>query len=211
MGLYPPLESADGHHLQHIAEVKFRLEKERNFRASLYKKYKYGVNIVDGTDTALAMTSVGLAASGIRLLSTIIVAPVAIGIQAGALVCGLLGAGGKLIGRKLQAKAKKHNQIRVLADSKLNTISDHILAALADDKISDEEFRLILSEVDKYNQMKEEIRSHQTQGIGLSETEKNELIRERRGDGCSPYEAVTRPSPSWKNWQINLNITYSRA
>ena len=114
----------------------------------------------------------GLAASGIGLLSTIIAAPVAIGIQAEVVVCGLLGAGGKLIGRKLQAKAKKHTQIRVLAVSKLNTISDHISGTLADDKISDEEFRLILSEVDKYNQMKEDIRSRQTQGIGLSETEK---------------------------------------
>ena len=172
MGLYPPLQSADGHRLQHIAEVKFRLEKERNFRASLYKKYKRGVNIVDGIDIALATTSVGLAASGIGLMSTIIAAPYAIGIQAGAVVRGLLGAGGKLIGRKLQAKAKKHNQILVLADSKLNTISDHISVALADDKMFDEEFRLILSEVDKYNQMNEEIHSRQTQGIGLSETEK---------------------------------------
>ena len=95
-------------------------------------------------------------------------------------MCGLLGAGGKLIGRKLQEKAKKHNQIRVLADSKLNTIADHISAALADDKISDEEFRLILSEVAKYNQMIEEIRGRPKQGIGLSEAEKNELIRKGR-------------------------------
>ena len=185
MGLYPPLESADGHRLQHIAEVKFCLEKERNFRASLCKKYKRGVNIVDGIDTTLDMTSLGLAASGIGRLSTIIAAPVAIGIQPGAVVCGLLGAGGKLIGRKLQAKAKKHNQIRVLADSKLNTISDHVSATLADDKISDEEFRLILSEADKYNQMKEEIHSRQTQGTGLSETEKNELIRKGREEAIA--------------------------
>ena len=172
MSLYRPLESADGHRLQHIAEVKFRLEKERNFRASLYKKYKHGVNKVDGIESALATASAGLAASGIGLLSTIIVVPVAIGIQAGAVVCGLLGAGGKLIGRQLQAKAKKHNQIRVLADTKLNTIADHVSAALADDKIHDEEFRLILSEVDKNNQMKEEIRGRQKEGIGLSEAEK---------------------------------------
>ena len=59
----------------------------------------------------------------------------------------------------------------------LNTISDYISAALVNDKISDEEFRLILSVIDKYNQMKEEIRSRQTQGISLSETEINELIR----------------------------------
>ncbi|MCU7902349.1 MAG: hypothetical protein KZQ66_10420, partial [Candidatus Thiodiazotropha sp. (ex Lucinoma aequizonata)] len=130
MGLYPPLETGDNHRLQHIAEVKFRLEKERDFRASLYKKYKRGVNIVDGLDTALSVASVSLAASGIGLLSTIIAMPIAIGIQAGAVVCGLLGAGGKLVGRRLQAKAKKHNQIRVLAESKLNSVADRISVAL---------------------------------------------------------------------------------
>ena len=156
MGLYSPLESADGHRLQHIAEVKFRLEKERDFKASMYKKYRRRFNIEDGLDTALSTASVGLAASGVGLLSTIIAMPVAIGIQAGAVVCGLLGAIGKVFGRRLQAKATKHNQIRVLAESRLNSVADRISAALTDDKISDEEFRLKLSESDKYNQMKEE-------------------------------------------------------
>ena len=91
------------------------------------------------------MTSVGLAASGVGLLSTIIAVPVAIGMQTGAIVCGLLGAGGKFIGRRLQTKARKHDQIRVLAESKLNTVADRISTALIDDKTSDEEFRLILS------------------------------------------------------------------
>lgn len=59
-----------------------------------------------------------------------------------------------------------------MAESNLNTVADHVSAALTDDKISDEEFHLILSEVEKYNQMKEDIRSHQKQGVGLSETEK---------------------------------------
>ena len=107
----------------------------------------------------------GLAASGVGLLSTIIAVPVAIDIQAGAIVCGLLGAGGKIIGRKLQKRARKHDQIRVLAKSKINTIADRISTALTDDKISDQEFRLILSEVDKYNQMKVEIRGRQKQGL----------------------------------------------
>ena len=55
-----------------------------------------------GTDTAFSVTSVGLAASGAGFLSTIIAAPVAIGLQDGAIVCGLLGAGGKLVGRRFQ-------------------------------------------------------------------------------------------------------------
>ena len=171
MGLYPPLESGETHRLQHVAEVRFRLEKERHFRASMYKKYRRGANFVDGIDTALSVTSVGLAAaSGVGLLSTIIAAPDALGLQAGAIVCGLLGAGGKLVGRRLRAKARKHNLIRGLAESKLNTIADHISVALNDDKITEEEFRLILSEVDKYNQMKTEIRGRQKQS--LSEDEK---------------------------------------
>ena len=77
----------------------------------MYKKYRRGAYFADGLDTALSVTSVGLAATGIRLLSTIIAAPVAIGIWAGTIVCGLLGAVGKLAGRRLRAKAI-HDLIR---------------------------------------------------------------------------------------------------
>ena len=65
MGLYPPLESGEIHRLQHVAEVRFRLKRERDFRASMYKKYRRGANVADGIDAALAVTSVGLAASGV--------------------------------------------------------------------------------------------------------------------------------------------------
>ena len=113
--LYPPLESGETHRLQHVAEVRFRLEKERDFIAPMYEKYRRGANVADGIDTAISVISVDLAASGVRFLSSIIAAPVAIGLQAGAIVCGLLGAGGKLVGRRLQAKARKHDLIRGLA------------------------------------------------------------------------------------------------
>lgn len=52
-----------------------------------------GARLMD--DTALPATSVGLDASG-GLLSTIITMPFATDIQAGAIVCGLLGTSGKL-------------------------------------------------------------------------------------------------------------------
>ena len=162
MVLYPPLETTgDNHRLQHVVEVRSRLEKERDFRATLYKKYRRGgggANVVDGLDTGLSVAGAAMAATGVGLLTTIIAAPVAIGLQAGAIACGLLGAGGRFICRRLEAKARKHDQIRVLAVSKFNSITDRISAALTDDKISEEEFRLILSEVDKYDQMKAEIR-----------------------------------------------------
>ena len=178
MGLYPPLETTgDNHRLQHVAKVRSRLEKERDFRASLYKKYRRGFNVADGLDTALSVASAGLAASGVGVLTTIIAAPVAVGLQAGAIACGLFGAGGRFICQRLEAKARKHDQIWVLAVSKLTSIADRISIALTDDKIAEEEFRLILSEVDKYDQMKAEIRRGRQKEGGLSETKKNQLLR----------------------------------
>ena len=176
-GLYPPLETTgENHRLQHVAEVRARLEKERDFRASLYKKYRRGANAVDGLDTGLSVAGAAMSAMGVGLSTTIIAAPVAIDLQAGAIACGLFGAGGRFICRKLEAKARKHDQIRVLAVSKLNSIADRISTALTDDKISEEEFRLILSEVDKYDQMKAEIRRGRQKEGGLSENEKKQLM-----------------------------------
>ena len=175
--------AGDNHRLQHVAEVRSRLEKERDFRASLYKKYRHRANVADRLDTGLTAASVGLAASGIGLLSTIIAVPVAVGLQAWAIACGLLGAGGKFIGRRLGVKARKHDQIRVLAESKLNTIADRISTALTDDKISEEEFCPILSEADKYDQMKTEIRrGRQNQGGGLAENKKKQLMNLMRDE-----------------------------
>ena len=59
----------------------------------MYKKYRRGANVADGIDSALSVTSVGLAASDVGLLSTIITAPVAIGLQPGRLCVGCWGGG----------------------------------------------------------------------------------------------------------------------
>ena len=174
--------TGENHRLQHVAEVRTHLEKQRDFRAALYKKYRRGANVVDGLDTGLSIAGAAMTVTGIGLLTMIIAAPVAIGLQAGAIACGLLGAGGRFICRKLEAKARKHDQIRVLAVSKLNSVADRIPAALTDDKISEEEFRLILSEVDKYDQMKAEIRRGRQKEGGLSEAEKKQLMNLMRDE-----------------------------
>ena len=116
-----------------------------------------------------------------------------------------------MVGRRLQAKARKHDLIRGLAESKLNTIADRISVALNDDKITEEAFRLILSEVDKYNQMKAEIRGHQKHSGGLSEDGKKQTISacERLSDDDSTHQVIER-NPSW-NQQWHLSISCWRA
>ena len=177
--LYPELPSEDGrsYRLQRICEVQKRLETERDSRAALHKKYRRGVNALEGVDTALVTAGIGLGASGVGLLSTISAAPVVVTLEIAALACGLTGMAGKVISRRLALKAKKHDEIRVLAEAKLDTISDHVSQALRDGSVSDDEFRLILDEMEKYSQMKGKIRTQTQSTAQLDEAAKNELIR----------------------------------
>ena len=103
------------HRLQHISRLQRQLEEERDLRAALYKKYHRGVNVLDGIDTTLITVSMGLGVGGVGLLSTIVAAPVVLGLEAGSLACGILAVAGKYVGRRLATKAKKHDEIRVLA------------------------------------------------------------------------------------------------
>ena len=49
-------------------------------------------------------------------------------------------------------------KIKTIASTKLDTISSHISKAFSDKKVTDEEFRLILEEWEKYKVMKEKVR-----------------------------------------------------
>ena len=97
---------------------------------------------------------------GTGLLCTIIAAPIVLALECGSLACALIGIAGKFISRRLEIKAKKHNEIRVLADSKVNTISEYVTAALSDGTISNQQFQLILNEVEKFYNMQDDIRTN---------------------------------------------------
>ena len=156
--LEPPLSSQQ-FRLHKINELQKQLEEERDNRASLAKKYQRGINVFSGVSYSLEIGAIGLGTAGITLLSTVIATPIVIGMEGVALGLGGLSVVGNLICDKILAgKARKHYQINVLAQSKLNTISDHISKALNDNEISDEEFTLIISEVEKYYQLRDEIR-----------------------------------------------------
>ena len=60
---------------------------------------------------------------------------------------------------RLAAKTKKHNKIRTLADTKLNTIDEYISEAIEDGDISHKELVLINSELKKFNELKEKIQA----------------------------------------------------
>jgi len=144
--------------LSEITRLKTYLETEAKTREHLRKKYGRGIAACHGVDGALTVACMGLGCAGVGLLATIIAAPIAVGLEAAALACGVFGVAAKFIERRLAAKAQKHDEIRVLALAKVNTIATHVSKALSDGEVSDEEFRIIMEEVAKYEDLKAAIR-----------------------------------------------------
>ena len=175
--LYPELPTEDGqnYRLQKIIDIEKTLMNERDVRKTLYKKYKRAINVSEGVDTAFMASSVIIAGIGLSI-------PILLPLEIAAFACGTLGMCVRLTSRGLKSKAKKHYEIKTIADSKLNTIKDFISNALSDGQISDNEFKLVLDELEKYNKLKESIRSKQ---IGLSETDRNKLIQEGKAQAMS--------------------------
>ena len=66
----------------------------------------------------------------------------------------------------------------MIASTKLNTIPSHISKALSDNKVTDDEFRLILEELENYKVMKEEVRTKTKKKIA-TETEESLIERGR--------------------------------
>ena len=182
----PPIEDqGQGYRLQKINEIQTFLEKEVETREALSKKYFRAAKIVDNVDTVLITETIGAGAGGISLLSTIVAAPAVIAIEGVALFTGLLSIIGKYSVKKSMSKAEKHEKIKTIVSAKLDTISSHISKALSDNKVTDEEFRLILEELENYKIMKEEVRTKTKKKI-VTETEESLIERGGKKQG-SPF------------------------
>ena len=118
-------------------------------------------------------------------MSTVIAAPAVMAIEGVALFTGFLSIICKYSMKKCRSKAEKHDKIKTIASTKQNTIDSHISKVLSDNKVTDEEFRLILEELEKYKVMKEEVRSKTKKKIA---TETEETLIDRRGKtSASPF------------------------
>jgi len=118
--------------LQKIGELEVFLRSEVECRSRLHKKYRRAVNAVDGTCAALGTTCIVNGAVGFGLLASAsgigFVAGITLAVVSG--VAGLFDVAGVAVSRRCSAKAAKHEAVRMLAASKLNTVHSHISKAL---------------------------------------------------------------------------------
>lgn len=179
--IYPDLpKDVDGFRLQKIDGVRKEIQRERSNREQTYKKYKKVITALSYTETLAEVVGIAAGSTGIVAIAGGITAPLGLAFEGVAIGCGAATLIVKYFNSKLKVKARKHDSIRVLADSKLNSIDDIVSQALEDGSVEQEEFQCILSEQNKFFKMKDNFRAKKSVDIqdqNPNETEKKELIQ----------------------------------
>ena len=134
------------------------------------------VNIIDN---ALITITIGAEGTGAILLGTGVGAPFALALGISGAVTGIVSLIVNIFSKKATTKAEKHLKIKTLAAAKLDTIASHVSKALIDNFINNEEFNLIMEEMNKYKAMKEEVRSNTKKKL-KTEEEENLIEKGRR-------------------------------
>ena len=145
--------------LDEISKIENYFIEEINQRKSCSQKLNKYVTTFDYIDKILIVLSATTGGVSIISFTTIVGAPVGIASASFTLIFSLSTGIIKKLLNITRKKKKKHDKILMLAKSKLNSIDTLISQALIDMDISHEEFITILKEKDRYEMMKENLRS----------------------------------------------------
>ena len=171
-----------------IRDIQKFLEEEFNKREAFNKKYLRIAKIINAMDNGLITVTLGAEGVGGVLLLTGVGAPFAAALAIGGVATGAISLIGNFFCRKITLKAMKHRDIKTLAAGSLKLIASHISKALTDDFISNEEFNLILEVMNKYKEMKEEIRTNTKKKLKTEEEES--LIEKGRQEARESFRRL---------------------
>ena len=183
--IYPDIASApdeDGpqqsqiYRLKKIEEAEKFLRDEAEKRGKLAKQFKRRVIASTISDTSLITAITILEVASVATLTTGVGAPISIVLASAGL---LLGLGSGVIHKTqkvFESKNKKHDKIKTLAESKLDSISNLVSKAIENAHISHEEYQFILKEVEHYRVMKEQIRTKSKKVADAITAEQREAI-----------------------------------
>ena len=182
--IYPDIASApeddsqqsQNYRLKKIEEAETFLRREIELRDKLAKKFKRRATATMISDTSVITAITALEISSIATLTTGIGLPISIVLASTGL---LLGIGSAIVHKTqkiFESKAKKHEKIKILAESKLDSISNLVSKAIENAHISHEEYQFILKEIEHYRTIKEQIRTKSKRITDTITAEQREAI-----------------------------------
>ena len=181
-------DQGHSYRLKIIREVQEFLEEEIKKREAFSKKYFRIAKVVNMVDNGLITITIGAEGTGAVLLATGVGSPFALALGISGVVTGAISLIGNIFSKKATTKAEKHLKIKTLAMAKLDTIASHISKAMMDNFISDEEFKLIMEEMNKYKALKEEVRNNTKKKLKTEEEES--LIEKGRQEARESFRRL---------------------
>ena len=145
--------------LSEIIGTENYFHQEINQKKSYSKKLSKYITAFDYLEKIINVLSATTGGVSIISFTSIFGAPVGIASAIFTLIFTLATGILKKLLNITRNKKKKHDEILMLAKTKLNSIETLISQALIDMVISHEEFITILNEKDKYEKMKDNLRS----------------------------------------------------
>ena len=193
--IYPQIPATappddESYRLKKIDELEKFLRSEVESRDKLTKRFKRRAAATTFSDTSVIAAITALEIASIVTLTTGVGMPLSVVLASTGLFLGLGSAVIHKTQKIFDSKAKKHDKIKTLAESKLDTISGIVSKAVEDSHISHQEYQLILKEVEHYRTMKEEIRtkSKKTTDVITAE-QREEILKQGREEGQQAFLA----------------------
>ena len=144
--------------LKKLTEIETFFLDEIEVRKWLEKTTKRFNTITGSVDTGLITPTVITGGIFVAAFSSGVGLPVGITLSGTSLLLSLATFITRKYFKTFTVKQEKHDVIKLLAQSKLNSMADIISQAMQDGDISSIEFRKVLQEVEKYRKLKLNIR-----------------------------------------------------
>ena len=183
-----PSDTAQKYRLQKIDEIEAFFLKEIEEREKLAKKFRRIGNSILIVDTGLIITTVISGSSSIAAISSGVAIPIGIVLTGTSLLLSIATTVTRKSLNAIRVKQKKHDQIVLLAQTKLESIQDIISKALTDGIVSDLEFERILSELDRYRTLKQEVRNKAKKKTeAITDEQREAILQQGREEGRNAF------------------------
>ena len=181
-------QEPQAYRLKKVTEIKAYLLAEIEERRRQAQKKKRFNKIIGIVDIGLITSSAIAGGTSIPVFASSVSLPVGAALNRFSIVLSLSTIVTRNYSRSLTVKQGKHDAIKLLAQAKLDSISNIISQAMEDGHISPTEFHKVLQEVEKYRKLKADIRNQaKTKIKEITKEQGEELLEQGRKEGKEDF------------------------
>lgn len=196
-GIYPVLQGHESlqmskdFRLGKVNEIAAKLTQEVDHYRLVRKKFKRAKTAVNWIAGSLGGLSAVFSSAGLASALTGIGIPVSLPLGAVGGFFSVASSSLILVGKKLDKKMSKHQEIVTLGLAKRMSVDRLVSKAINDKVLSDSEFQIILTELEQYNSLKEKVRAKLTKKPSLSkltQVDVEKIKREARAQAEADFQ-----------------------